>query len=45
MLYPLLLMILAFYCFFALTLLLNMRAELLWTHRDSGWLKQLVGDA
>ena len=45
MLYPLMLMIIAFYCFFALTLLLNMRAELLWTHRDSGWLKQLVGDA
>jgi heme exporter protein C len=44
MLYPLLLMILAFYSLFALTLLLNMRAELLWTHRDSGWLKQLVGD-
>lgn len=44
MLYPLLLMILAFYCLFALTLLLNMRAELLWNHRDSGWLKQLVGD-
>jgi hypothetical protein len=23
--------------------LLNMRAELVWTHRESGWLKQLVG--
>jgi len=25
--------------------LLNMRAELVWTHRESGWLKQLVGDS
>jgi heme exporter protein C len=45
MLYPLLLMIGAFYCLFALTVLLNMRAELLWRHRDSGWVQQLVGDA
>jgi heme exporter protein C len=43
MLYPLLLMILAFYCLFALTVLLNMRAELLWAHRESSWLKQLAG--
>jgi len=45
MLYPLLLMIAAFYCLFTVTLLLNMRAELVWTHRESGWLKQLVGDS
>ena len=45
MLYPLLLMILAFYCLFAVTVLLNMRTELVWTHRESGWLKQWVGDA
>jgi heme exporter protein C len=45
MLYPLLLMILAFYCLFALTVLLNMRAELLWAHRESSWLKQLAGGA
>ena len=45
MLYPLFLMIVAFYCLFAVTLLLNMRAELVWSHRESGWLKQLVGDS
>ena len=42
MLYPLLLMIGAFYCLFAVTVLLNMRAELAWNHRDASWLKQLV---
>ena len=45
MLYPLFFMIVAFYCLFAVTLLLNMRAELVWSHRESGWLKQLVGDS
>ena len=42
MLYPLLLMIGAFYCLFLVTVLLNMRAELAWNHRDASWLKQLV---
>ena len=45
MLYPLLLMILAFYCVFAVAVLLNMRAELVWSHRESAWLKQWVGGA
>ena len=45
MLYPLLLMIGAFYCLFAVTVLLNMRAELAWNHRDASWLKQLVQGA
>ena len=45
MLYPLLLMILAFYCVFVVAVLLNMRAELVWSHRESGWLKQWVGGA
>ena len=35
-------MIAAFYCLFAVTVLLNMRAELVWNHRESGWLQQLV---
>ena len=42
MLYPLLLMIAAFYCLFALTVLLNMRAELVWNHREANWLQQMV---
>ena len=45
MLYPLLLMILAFYCVFAVAVLLNMRAELVWSHSESAWLKQWVGGA
>jgi heme exporter protein C len=39
MLYPLLLMIVAFYGLFALTVLLRMRAELLITYRQSAWLR------
>lgn len=39
MLYPLLLMIGAFYGLFALLVLLNMKAELLDTHRQSAWLR------
>ena len=39
MLYPLLLMIGAFYALFALLVLLNMKAELLQTHRQSAWLR------
>ena len=45
MLYPLLLMIVAFYCLFAVAVLLNMRAELTWQHRESGWLRQIVSGA
>ena len=39
MLYPLLLMIVAFYGLFALTVLLRMRTELLITYRQSAWLR------
>ena len=39
MLYPLLLMIVAFYGLFALTVLLRMRAELLITYSQSAWLR------
>jgi heme exporter protein C len=39
MLYPLLLMIVAFYGLFALSVLLRMRTELLVTHRQSAWLR------
>ena len=45
MLYPLLLMIVAFYCLFAVAVLLNMRAELTWQHREAGWLRQIVSGA
>ena len=27
---------------FALTVLLNMRAELVWNHREANWLQQMV---
>ena len=40
MLYPLLVMIGAFYLLFAMSMLLNMRAELLWQHRNAHWLRQ-----
>ena len=40
MLYPLLVMIAAFYLLFAVSMLLNMRAELLWHHRNANWLRQ-----
>jgi len=45
MLYPLLLMIVAFYFLFACAVLLNMRAELVWAHRQSNWLRQALGAA
>ena len=42
MLYPLLLNIAAFYALFATAVLLNMRAELLATHRQSAWLRKAL---
>ena len=39
MLYPLLLNIVAFYGLFAVTVLLNMRADLVGMHRQSAWLR------
>lgn len=43
MLYPLLLNIAAFYVLFGVVVLLNMRAELLVMHRQSAWLRDLLG--
>ena len=43
MLYPLLLMIVAFYGLFAVTVVMNMRAELIWHHRQSAWVRQWAG--
>lgn len=43
MLYPLLLNIAGFYGLFALIVLLNMRAELFESHRQSAWLQQVIG--
>jgi len=43
MLYPLLAMITAFYGLFALAVLMNMRAELIWHHRQSSWVRQWAG--
>ena len=43
MLYPLLLMISGFYCLFTVSVLMYMRSELVWTHRQSGWLRDLSG--
>ena len=44
MLYPLLIMIIAFYLLFAVTVLLNMRAEVIWSHRNSSWLRGEHGE-
>ncbi|MDB2364626.1 heme ABC transporter permease [Luminiphilus sp.] len=43
MLYPLLLMITAFYGLFALVVMMNMRADLVWHHRRSSWVRQWAG--
>jgi len=43
MLYPLLVMIAAFYLLFAVSVLLYMRAELVWQHRNASWLRQRLG--
>jgi heme exporter protein C len=42
MLYPLLLMIAAFYALFTCTLLMNMRVEILQRESRAGWVKRLV---
>jgi heme exporter protein C len=42
MLYPLLLMIVGFYCFYALALLLHMRGEILRRERGTQWVRELV---
>ncbi|WP_242521657.1 heme ABC transporter permease [Motiliproteus sp. SC1-56] len=39
---PLILMVLGFYCFFAVALMLRTRAEVLRRERRSGWVQQLV---
>lgn len=44
MLYPLLLMITAFYCLFACAMLMNMRAELLARESKTGWVRKLVSE-
>ena len=44
MLYPLLLMIAAFYALFTCCLLLNMRTEILRREARTRWVKQLAGD-
>ena len=42
MLQPLLLMILAFYCLFACSLMLNMRSEILRRERSTSWVRRLL---
>jgi heme exporter protein C len=42
MLYPLLIMILAFYCFYALALILYTRVEILRRERRTQWVNELV---
>lgn len=44
MLYPLLIMITGFYCFFALVLILHTRSEILVRERHTQWVKALVAD-
>ena len=45
MLYPLLLMIAAFYAAFACALLMNIRVEILQRESKAGWVKRLVSGA
>lgn len=45
MLYPLLLMIAAFYALFTCALLMNMRVEILQRESRASWVKRLVGGA
>lgn len=42
MLYPLLIMIVGFYCFYAFALLLHMRGEILQRERNTQWVRELV---
>jgi heme exporter protein C len=42
MLHPLLVMILGFYCFYALALLIHMRAEILFRERTTQWVRELI---
>jgi heme exporter protein C len=44
MLYPLLLMIIAFYALFTCCLLMNMRAELLQRESRTGWVRKLASE-
>jgi heme exporter protein C len=39
---PLLVMILGFYCFYALVLILNTRAEILYRERRTRWVQEMV---
>jgi len=43
MLYPLLLMITAFYGLFTAAVLMNMRSDLIWHHREASWVRQWAG--
>ena len=43
MLYPLLLMITAFYGLFTAAVLMNMRSDLIWHHREAAWVRQWTG--
>jgi heme exporter protein C len=41
---PLLVMILGFYCFYALALLLSVRVEILKRERKTAWVREIVGE-
>ena len=43
MLYPLLAMIIAFFCFYLCMMLMRTRSELLWRERKSSWVRKYVG--
>jgi heme exporter protein C len=40
---PLLVMVIGFYCFFAVSLMMRTRNEILVRERRSSWVKELVG--
>jgi heme exporter protein C len=43
MFYPLLIMIIGFYCFYAVTLMLHMRTEVLSSERKTRWVQDIIG--
>ncbi|MEY3017331.1 MAG: hypothetical protein RL336_466 [Pseudomonadota bacterium] len=43
MFYPLLIMIVGFYCFYAVTLMLHMRTEVLSSERKTRWVQDIIG--
>jgi heme exporter protein C len=39
---PLLVMVIGFYCFFAVSLMQRLRNEIIWRERRAGWVRELL---